>query len=148
MANTSNAKTKVFIGGVSAGTEQTDYEAILTWTEIVDVMDVGDFGDESEAIKYKVLGDGRVRKKRGSTDAGAWEVTVARVADDAGQLAVKAAAASEDAFDFKVETVDGDIFYVTGLVLSAKNEFGDTDQVLQIKFSVELTAQPLEVAAA
>ena len=146
MTITAVAKTKVSIGGVTAGTDLTAYEA-QTYTEIGEVSDIGEFGDEANVITFETIGDGRVKKAVGTRDAGDLAITVARVDTDAGQIAARAASKTSDHHDFKVVLANGETFYFTGPVSSAKNQFGGPNEVLQTVFTVAISTAITEVAA-
>ena len=148
MANT-NAKSKFFIGPTGTGTVAADYTgAGVTYTEVKDITDLGSLGDEAEVVSFKTLGDGRTKKLPGSRDAGTLEVTVARDKADAGQSAMRTASADDAAHKFKCVLSDGTAFYFSGIVLSAKNELGDADNVVSTVFSVAINTAILETAAA
>ena len=147
MANT-NAKSKFFIGPTGTGTVAADYTgAGVTYTEVKDITDLGSIGDEAEVVSFKTLGDGRVKKLPGSRDAGTLEVTVARDKSDAGQTAMRTASQDDKARKFKVQLTDGTIWHFSGIVLSAKNELGDADNVVSTVFSVAINTSVLESQA-
>lgn len=147
MANTVS-KSKIYIGTNSA-TPLTD-----TYTAIGSVTDIGEFGDQAEAVKLLTIEDARVRKLKGTRDAGTFEFSVAREMADAGQIAVRAAAAADGEFNVKIEGPDKPnanvgskptTQYLRGLV-SEKHKFGDANGIISQSFTVDLTAAPVTVA--
>jgi hypothetical protein len=150
------ADAKVSIGGVFTGdATSTAAFTALTWVPVAGLSDMGEFGDEAEVVKFKVIDGGRVRKKVGTKDAGTFEITVGRDPLDVGQQAMRAAVGSKDAYAVKVELNDAPaaagstatIFYLKAYVASARNVMGDADTVVTTKFTLEIDAAPLEVPA-
>lgn len=141
------SKSKIYIG-TSATTHLTD-----TYVNISDLTDIGEFGDQSESIKMNFIDAGRTSKAKGTRDAGMFEFTVARNMADAGQNAIRTAAASDFEFNIKLEGPDKPnaaagskptIQYLRGLV-SEKHKFGGANDVVSQTFSVDLTLAPITV---
>ena len=145
MSNLANARTKFFTGGTYAAGD--DLSLVAAWTEVADLTDIGDFGDEAEAITYEVIGDGRTRKLKGTRNAGTFDVTVARKAGDPGQDAMKVAELANSPVSLKVELEDGTQFLFAGLVMSAKRTLGGANDVIKITYAIEITTEVDEVAA-
>lgn len=145
MTNLANARTKFFTGGAYAAGD--DLSAVVSWTEVSDLTDIGDFGDEAEVVSYEVIGDGRTRKLKGTRNAGTFDVTVARKAGDPGQDAMRVAELANSPVSLKVELEDGTQFLFAGLVMSAKRTLGGANDVIKITYSIEITTEVDEVAA-
>ena len=140
MSITAVAETKVHIGGVTAGQTLADYTARTDWTEITNLADIGEFGDEAQIITFETIDKGRVEKAVGTRDAGDFTFTVGRIDDDAGQMAARAASKTRDHYDVRVTLTSGEVFYFTGPVTSAKNQFGGPNEVLQTAFTVAISS--------
>jgi len=143
------SKTKIFIG-----TSKPD-AASDAYTEITGITDIGEFGDTAEAVKVLTIDAGRVRKLKGARDAGSFEITVERNMADAGQIAVRAAAATSYEFNIKIEGPDRPndaagskptMQFLRGLV-SDKTKFGDANAILSQIFLFDLTAAPITIPA-
>ena len=141
------ARSKIYIGGSSA-TYLTD-----TYVPISEITDIGEFGDQAEAVKINYIDSGRVNKAKGTRDAGTFEFTVTRNMGDAGQTAVRAAAASDFEFNIKIEASDKPnanvgskptTQYLRGLV-SEKVKFGGSNDFVTQVFTVDLVAAPVTV---
>jgi hypothetical protein len=142
--------TKLFIGP-SAATEPANaaaWAALTPYVEVGFVETIGEYGDESAAIDFAVLGDGRVRKAKGARNAGALSVTVAHIADDAGQQDMEDAELTYNNYAFKVElpnklTVVGtnEIQYFLGLVMSKRLNVGGNDNVVRKTYNVGVTTK-------
>lgn len=160
MAITTATGAKYFIGGTNAIDYTTDAGAIaafeaLTWVEIKEVEDGGEFGDESADVTFQSLGDGRVRHLKGARDAGTIALVVGDDPLDAGQLAVRAAEKTKFQYNFKVEYEDApsalyenSVDYFRGLVMSARKNVGTGDNVLRRTFSIGISTRILTVDTA
>lgn len=147
--------SKIFIA--SETTEQANvagYEA-LTWQEIGEVEDLGEFGDAAEIIPFTSLGDGRVRKSKGAFDAGDINLVCGYDPTDDGQIDLVAALAASGGYNFKI-TRDDQITPVTGnptthyfraIVASGRKQYGQQNNVQRISFQLAITSAVLEDAA-
>lgn len=153
MSIASAAGAKVYIGTTTAATNEAQFAAD-TYVEIKDVEDLGELGDESEAINFAALGDGRVRKLKGARDAGTLVLVVGRDPIDAGQLALKAAEKTSFDFNFKIVANDApdaehtnSVYYFRGLVMSARDNYGQQNNVVRTTFNVGINSAIIEVPA-
>ncbi|MDY8111155.1 phage tail tube protein [Fulvimarina sp. 2208YS6-2-32] len=146
MGNQASKRTRFYIG--TPCERDADMTAIATWTEVLDVTGFdGDIGDESELISYEVYGeDNRVRKLKGTRNAGNVSITVARLPNDAGQAAMRAGELADSPIAFRCDLANGDKVMFPALVMSAKRTIGD--DVVRISYPLELTDDVTEVAAA
>lgn len=158
MAILSNAKTRVFIGGEFEGSYASDAAAVaayeaLTWTEIGNVSDLGEFGDEAQEITYEVLGEARVLKHKGVRDAGEVPLTCAFDRADAGQTMLRQAANSSKRYAVKVELDDAPTggtptrYYFAVLVRSARIGLGGANDIVELNAASSITSAILEVPA-
>ncbi|MDR6632341.1 hypothetical protein J2X72_001125 [Phyllobacterium sp. 1468] len=160
MAITTATGAKYYIGGTTAIDYTTDVSAIaafeaLTWVEVKEVEDGGEFGDESADVTFQSLGDGRVRHLKGARDAGTIALVVGDDPLDAGQVAMRAAEKTKFQYNFKVEyedapsdLYDNSVDYFRGLVMSARKNVGTGDNVLRRTFSIGISTKILTVDAA
>ena len=145
---------KVFIGpSVTTATDSTAEFAALSWTEIALVETIGEYGDESAAVTFAAVGDGRTRKAKGARDAGTLALTVAHAADDVGQQALEAAEGTYNNFAFKVTlpnrlnaTGTDEVNYFRGLVMSKRLNVGGNDNVVRNTYNVGVNSQIYVVA--
>lgn len=82
-----------------------DFSA-TTWTEIADWTNCGTFGDSAALITTPVISRGRDVKQKGTKNAGQMQNTFAINSGDAGQIALIAAAETNQNFPFKIEWDD------------------------------------------
>jgi len=126
MAIYSLAGTTVSIGTSVAidfsGTEAAILTAFAadTYVEVAETETISDFGDTATDVPFTALGDARTRHLKGSTDGGMATITCADMPEDAGQAAVKAAAAptNQAEYNVKFEWPNGDVGYIRGPVMS------------------------------
>lgn len=79
MSVATGAGSKIYIATVSGTTNPANkaaYEA-LTWIQVEQTESIGEFGDSQAAITFTGLGDARVQKLKGSSDAGTLSVVMA-----------------------------------------------------------------------
>jgi hypothetical protein len=151
----SAAGAKISIGGAVTSVLQATLEA-ATFVEVLGVENLGEFGDENETVTFTVLGDGRVRKMKGTADAGTLALVVGRDGDDAGQLALRAAAKTKSRYAIKV-TLDDQItpttgnpttFWFAAIIGSAKNSIGSANEVVKTTFNLLIDSPIYEEEAA
>jgi hypothetical protein len=151
---------RYFIGGSTVIPYTTDTAAIdafeaLTWVEIGEVEDGGEYGDESADVTFQSLGDGRVRHLKGARDAGVLALVFGDDPMDAGQIAIKAAEQSKLDFNFKVEYEDapqagwsGSTDYFRAKVQSVRKNVGAGDNVVRRTANIGISTEILTVEPA
>lgn len=145
MATNTAAGSRFYIGPVTDAADVTAFEA-LTWVEVGEVEDLGEFGDQSNSVTFTALADARVRKFKGTKDAGDMTLTVGFDADDAGQLALIAAEAdtSPDDYGIKVQlnddSLDPTVAYFRGKIMSYRLQAGNADNVVRATVSIGINS--------
>jgi len=136
------------IGTKAPATDATTYAAD-TYTIVGEVESIGEFGDEVSAATFTALADRRVRKFKGTYDAGGLSLTVAFDSSDAGQTALAAALADEGSVDynFKITFEDGDVFYLSGKVMSRRISAGSADEIVKATINIAIGTKVLEIPA-
>lgn len=141
--------TRVYIGVAATSDVDTvaEFAATSVWTEIGLVESVGEFGDESSAVTFEALGDGRVRKAKGARDAGTLAIVVAHDPTDAGQAAIELAEANNNNYSFKLVLPDGPvgysdtILYFRGLVMGKRKNVGNNSNVVRNSYNVAINTE-------
>lgn len=145
------ATSTIAIGTTTVCNDQADYEAD-SYTSIGEVSDLGEFGDVAESIEFTSLADRRVRKFKGSFDAG--EITCQCGADqtDAGQIALAAAFASDDDHNIRMQLNDEattggtpTTLYFSGKVMSMQRNVGSVNNVVMRTFTIAINSEITEV---
>ena len=89
----------------AADLDQTGFEA-LTWVQIKGVGNFGETGDKTNILTYDTWDTDVIQKAKGMTDAGSPQIEVERRPTDTGQVALRAAAATNFNYAFKTEGND------------------------------------------
>lgn len=136
------------IGTKAVATDAASY-ALDTYVIVGEVESIGEFGDEVSAATFTALADRRVRKFKGTYDAGDLSLTVAFDSSDAGQVALANALADEGSTDynFKITFKDGDVFYLSGKVMSRRISAGSVDEIVKATINIAIGTKVLEIPA-
>jgi hypothetical protein len=148
---------KIYIGA-ALSMKSTDFIAAdftsQTWKEIGETESLGSVGDSAEIISVKSIGQQRVRKVKGSRDAGTMEVVCSIDPADAGQIAVIAAEKTIDDYAFRVVLNDApaggtasERMFIAKVV-SAKEQFDGADAVMKLNISLAVNSNIVRIAAA
>lgn len=158
MAVNSTLGIKFYIGTTTAASTQGEYESD-SYSEVGEVEDMGEFGDAYNPVTFTALGDGRVRKFKGTADAGTISLTIGMDVADTGQDALTAALSDtgSDDYNFKVEFTDGDTsvspvgdpttVYFSGKVMSRRYQSGSADNIVRVTVDVAINTDIVEVEA-
>ncbi|ALK09500.1 phage tail tube protein [Blastochloris viridis] len=151
------AGSKLFIGPAKAFTG-TDFTASdftsTTWTEIGGTTNLGATGDTAELITSTQISDARVRKMKGTRNAGSATIVCDVSYDDPGQLALIAAEKTEDSYAFKLQFNDApaggtpSIRYFVALVMGASEELNEANNIAKLNVTLEIDSNIVRVAAA
>lgn len=156
MGVNTSALSKLFIGDVADDTVDTEGEfEALNLLAVGEIEDMGDFGDVANGITFTSLDDRRVRKFKGSFDAGNIGLTLGRDASDVGQASIRAAQATDFDHAFKITLNDGSsgspssptTFYFRGKVMSYTTNIGNTDSIVRSTVDIAINSAILEIDA-
>jgi hypothetical protein len=152
LAGSNDTKVYVCATPVTSATDTAAEFAALTWVEVGGVTSIGEFGDQATSIKSNVISENRVRKLKGSRDAGTLALVCNNDPLDAGQIALLAAEATSFRYGVKVEIPDAQsptysdsIFYFAALVMSKQLSVGEADKVISRTFSLDIDSPIVEV---
>lgn len=157
MAITTASESKVFVCVTPAlpATDTAAEYAALTWVEIGEVEDMGEFGDESSDVTFASVGDGRTRHLKGVRDAGTLALVCGRDPADVGQIALKTAEKTKFSYPIKVQAADAisedytdSVYYFNAKVMSARDNYGSVDNVVRTNFSLGIDSAIIEVPSA
>ncbi len=150
------AGCRLAIGGKTGADTQTDYEAD-TYVDVGEIEDLGEFGDTFNPVNFTALSNGRVRKYKGTADAGDMTMVVGLDNGDAGQRAVAVAHKdrSKGNYNIKVTLNDGDpgatppilptTFYYGAKVTNNKVAAGSADNVVRRNITLSINTDILEI---
>ena len=140
-----SAGTTIGISAALPATYDQATFAALTYTEIGEVSDLGEFGREYNVVKFNPLKDRRTVKRKGSFDDGTVQVQLAKAATDAGQILLKSAVNSDASHSVKIVLQDGTTFYFTAQVSSSTVNVGGVDQITSSTFKLEIDNDIIEI---
>lgn len=130
---------------------QAAFEA-LTWVEVANVGNVGDFGTDENVVSYPTLGTTTQKKSKGIGNAGDPEIEVARIYDDPGQIIMRAAAATRLTYAFKHELADSPNgilpntkIYTAGIVTGPRRPGGGNEDFVREVYALGLTQREIVV---
>lgn len=155
MAVDTAAGSKISIGPAnSTAASQTDYEA-LPFTEVGEVENIGEFGDTFNEVNFTALADRRVRKFKGSRNAGNIQLTIGHDSANTGQTDLNAALESDSDFAFRVELDDAGsgtgaaptTFFFRAKVMAAPITVGDTESIVRINATLGINSDILKIDA-
>lgn len=155
MATRTSTGAKIYISSTNVADtvdSKTEFEA-LTWTLIDQVIDMGEYGDESGTIEVSYLNRGRKEGYKGIRDGGTMALQVGHEPTDPGQIKLKAAEASPFNYGFKITLDDAgsgspsspSTDYFRGKVLGRRKSIGGADQVITRTFQVKVNSDLLEI---
>jgi len=151
----SHKGAKFFIATVAQSTDLADAAAYaaLTWTQVNGVGEHGETGLDTNILSYDGWDTSVRQKSKGTSDAGDPTVEVARDASDAGQDALRAAAATESYYAFKIELNDSGVtnpttFFNRGLVTGPKHGHGRNEDFDLEVFTLGLVQAEIVLDAA
>lgn len=135
--------------------DQTGYEA-LTWTQVTGVGSHGETGTTTNILTYDTWDTTVAQKAKGISNAGDPEVELARDSDDAGQIALRAAAAvgNNNSYAFKIEAADAPsggtptTRYNRGLVTGPRHPHGRNEDFDLEVYQLALQQEQIVVEAA
>lgn len=124
------------------------------WTEIGGTTDLGSgIGDTSAPITSNRVGEKRVRKMKGSRNAGQMTVVYDVDSADAGQIALIAAERSDKSYAFRLTLNDAPTggkpsqrLFIAYVMTVAEN-FGQSDSVVQSSAQLEIDSNVVRVPA-
>lgn len=142
-----SAGTKLLISASVAATYNSTGFAALTWTEIGEVSEMGEFGRQYNLVTFNTLGDRRTVKRKGSYNDGTIACQMARVPDDVGQTILTTAVNDDASYSIKIVLQDGTVFYTTAQIMSYTTNIGNVDQITSATVNLEIDNDIIEVPA-
>lgn len=140
-----SAGTTLSISAAAPATYTAAGFSALTWTEIGEVSDLGEFGRQYNLVTFNTLGNRRTVKRKGSFNDGTIAAQMARAPDDAGQTILTTAVDSDLSYSIKVVLQDGTIFYTTAQIMSYTTNVGNVDQITSATVNLEIDNDIIEV---
>jgi hypothetical protein len=137
MTVSTSSQCTIAIGpAVTSATDTAAEFAALSYQNISQIQDLGEFGDASNDVSAAHLTDGRTLHQKGVFDAGTMTVVMSYDRTDAGQSALAAASADTTSanYAFRItlnDGVDPTTVYFRGQVMRYRLAPGGSDNVIQ-----------------
>jgi hypothetical protein len=119
----------------------------VTWTEVGEITDLGEFGREYNLVTHNPLKDRRTVKRKGSFNDGSITLQMARDVNDAGQTILQTAQGDDNSYSIRVTLQDGTPLYTTAQVMSYKTNVGSVDQITNATTMLEIDNDIVEGTA-
>ncbi len=114
----------------------------LSYFEIGEVTDLGEFGRDYALVTHNPIATRSTVKRKGSYNEGTMDMKVGLDTDDSGQIVAKAASESDNDYSFKLTLQSGDVYYFLAQVMSYKINVGSVDNITSASVKLELTSAP------
>lgn len=140
-----SAGTTISVSSSQPATYDQDGFEALSYTEIGEVVDMGEFGRTYNVVTHNPIGDRRTVKRKGSFNDGTLALQMARVTSDAGQTLLIDGLASDDSYSFKVVLQDLTAMYFTAQIVSYPITIGGVDSITSTTVNLEIDSDIVEV---
>jgi hypothetical protein len=132
------AGTTLAIGAALPATYDASGYGAVSWTVVGGISAISAFGKEFQVVTFEQLGDRNTCKRKGTSNAGRLDITLAHVAEDAGQAAMLAHLDSDATLPFRVLLNDtnatydgtGTTFYLPGQTMSFRVDPGSSPNAI------------------
>ena len=144
-----SAGTTLAISASAPSAETATGFGAVTYTDIGEIVSVGEYGASSNLVTNNPLNDRKTYKFKGSYNNGSLSMNLAKDVDDAGQVILAAAASpTNDAdYTFEVTLSDGSIEYFTAKVMSYTTVVDSVDSITGSTAQLEIISDIVQVAA-
>ena len=143
-----SAGTTISVTSEEPGSYDATGFGSLSFDEIGEVTDLGEFGREYNLVTHNPLGSRQTVKRKGSFNDGTISMSVARTPTDTGQGTLQSAVDDDANYSFKVELQDGRTLYFVAQVMTYTTNVGSVDQITSASISLEITDEIIEEPAA
>lgn len=144
MAYFSSAGTTLAISAAAPASEDAAGYNALTWTNIGEITDLGEVGATANLITHNPVADKITRKLKGSRNYGSMNLSMARDTGDAGQTLLRASAAADGLYSFRMTLQNGDKLYFRALTMSAVTSVSGVDSITALTANLELSSAIVE----
>lgn len=149
IAQTVAGSTLRISASLPATYDSTGFSA-LSYTLIAEITDLGSgLGKKYDLVEHRPVNDRKKYKFKGGYDNGTLSIKMASStanASDAGQTLLKAAAASDASYSFKLTVQDGADYYFTAKTMSALTDYGTINNILMLNAELQIDSDIVETA--
>lgn len=139
VATSAGSTFSVVAAGAAPATFDSAGYAALSWVNVGEITDLGEFGREYALVTHNPVGNRGTQKFKGSFNEGTINLQLGLQTDDAGQIILKTASNSDLSYSFRVVTQNGDAYYFRAQTMSFKVGVGSVDQITTATVMLELT---------
>lgn len=146
MAHETASGAALSVSAAAPATYDSTGYAALTWSNAAEVTNIGEVGAQMyNLVTHNPLATRAAKKSKGNYTNGSLSPSAAFDAADAGQVIIEAAVSSDSPISVKVELSSGRIYYFEALVMSAPVTVGESESVVMITPTLEVTHNPIVV---
>lgn len=135
-----SAGSKLWIGLPPASQTLVALQAV-SYTEVKEIVDLGEFGRTYNLVTHNPLGDRVTVKRKGSINNGNLAIQMAYAPADPGQTLLAAAVDSDSSYSYKVELQDGTEFLFTAQAMGYPIQVGGVDSITSSTCNIEIDSQ-------
>lgn len=139
MSVDSSAGTTLKISAATPATFDAAGYGALTYTNIGEITNLGEFGREYSLITHNPIANRGTVKRKGSFNEGTMSLQLGLDKNDAGQILAKSASVSDDDYSFEITTQNGDKYYFQAQVMSFKIGLGEVNSITSASINLEIT---------
>lgn len=138
-----SAGSKIYIGSPPAGYPPTlaSLQAVVDYTEIAEVVDIGEFGKKYNQVTHSPLSSRQIIKRRGSYDNGTATIQMAYAPADPGQVKLAAALQTDVSLSYKVVLQDLTTFFFTAQAMGNPISIGGVDSITSASCDLEVDSE-------
>ena len=140
MAVQTSAGSTIGVSAALPATQDVAGYSALTFTNIGEVTDLGEYGKVFNLVSHNPIDSGRTEKFKGSFNEGSISLNIAEDAADAGQGILDTAVDSYDDFAFEITAQDGTKDYFKAKVMSKTVNIGSVDSIRSSTVQLEITS--------
>lgn len=140
------AGTTLSVSAALPATEDAAGYALLSYTVVGEVTDVGDFGKTYNIVNHNPLNTRKTEKLKGNYNNGQLALQLAFVEDDAGQVILRNYLDLDTDLSIKITHQDGHIDYMYGQVTAAPKSV-QSEAILSGNVTIEVNSDIVTVAA-
>lgn len=148
MAHQTASGVTLGISASAPATYNSTGYAALTFTDVGEITNIGEFGKEWAEVTHMPLASRGVKKGKGSYNNGTLSPSLALDPNDAGQTAMETGLESDSPVSVKITLQDGTAYYLEVLVMQFKPSIGGVDDVVTATTSLSVTHNDIVKVAA
>lgn len=148
MALQTSTGVKYYVSAaIPATDDKVGYDA-LTWTEVGEVSSLSAYGATQTEVNFTALGDGILKKFKGTTNYGSMTVEMGYDETDAGQLLLEEGSGGANnlvVYSHKVEYPTGRTDAFQGYVFGYDKNAGSIDNVVMSSSTIGINTKPIDI---